>query len=172
MELVREEQSKKIFNDGDTSYTMIDMGSYVGHMYRDWYETPPEVWILMQVDDGQSKVEGLVDSDGQYIRFIADLGSVRRVIQLNNGKVYDDSVVVGIDPFDGTMGPSYIATEKEPYSKDAETVEEYFSHDQEFLWKGTKFEGDIPGNDLFVDMIEKNVEINKLINENKKSKTI
>ena len=80
MELVREENGKKIFVDGDRSYTMIDMGSYVGHMYRDWYEAAPEVWILMQSDDGNSKIESLVDSNGQYIRFVADEGNVRRII--------------------------------------------------------------------------------------------
>lgn len=172
MELVREENGKKIFLDGDRSYTMIDMGSYVGHMYRDWYEAAPEVWILMQSDDGNSKIESLVDSNGEYIRFVADEGNVRRIIQMDGGKVYNDSIVIGADELDGSMGPSYVAKDGDIYSGESEKIEEYLLHQPEFLWDGNPYEGDFPENELFTDFMEKNIELNKMLNQDKKNKTI
>ena len=172
MELISEERGKKIYLDGNKKYTMIDMGPYVGHMSRDWYIETPSVWFLMQVEGKDFSVESLIDSNGEYIRLLAKTGNVTRVLQMNGDKVYSDSIFVGENLSNELMGDNYIAKEGDYYSKDSIKLEKYLLNKPEFFSQGNKYEGKVPDNNLFIDIIEKNIELNKLINSITKSKTI
>ena len=174
MELIKEDLNKKIFKDGDNKiYSMLNMGSYVGHRKREWYASAPEAWRLMFFDekreDGKEcHIEALVDDNGNYMRFLIDLGNVRRAIQLHNELVFNDVIIENGDSLDGAIGDTYVAIDGDIYFGPKVLLEEYLSTTPEFSSGDTVFKGEIPGNDLIAEFLNKNEELKKMLEPNKK----
>lgn len=73
------------------NFTLMDMGTYIGHRYRQWYETAPEIWKAMGIDieskDPSKSIhsEFLVDDKGDLLRaLIIDSNGIKRARQYYN----------------------------------------------------------------------------------------
>ncbi len=176
MELLKEEKGKKFFLEDETKvYCMLDMGAYVGNRFRAWYEEAPEVWRLMFLDEKRQNgeithIEALTDERGNYIRLSVDDGEVKRTIQMDNGLVFNDSIVrVSTDK--DMFGENYTALEGDIYSKNKIPLNEYLSQKQSFHLSGREYTGPATDNNLITNFFIKNDELLKTIEE-KQSKTL
>lgn len=176
MELLKEEKGKKFFlEDENKVYCMLDMGAYVGNRFRAWYEEAPEVWRLMFLDEKRQNdeithIEALTDERGNYIRLSVDDGEVKRTIQMDNGLVFNDSIVKVSNDKD-MFGENYTALEGDIYSKNKIPLNEYLSQKQEFHLSGREYTGHATDNNLITNFFIKNDELLKTIEE-KKAKTL
>lgn len=176
MELLKEEKGKKFFlEDENKVYYMLDMGAYVGNRFRAWYEEAPEVWRLMFLDEKRQNdeithIEALTDERGNYIRLSVDDGEVKRIIQMDNGLVFNDSIVKVSNDKD-MFGENYTALEGDIYSKNKIPLNEYLSQKQEFHLSGREYTGPATDNNLITNFFIKNDELLKTIEE-KKAKTL
>ena len=176
MELLKEEKGKKFFlEDENKVYCMLDMGAYVGNRFRAWYEEAPEVWRLMFLDEKRQNdeithIESLTDERGNYIRLSVDDGEVKRTIQMDNGLVFNDSIVKVSNDKD-MFGENYTALEGDIYSKNKIPLNEYLSQKQEFHLSGREYTGPATDNNLITNFFIKNDELLKTIEE-KKAKTL
>ena len=176
MELLKEEKGKKFFlEDENKVYCMLDMGAYVGNRFRAWYEEAPEVWRLMFLDEKRQNdeithIEALTDERGNYIRLSVDDGEVKRTIQMDNGLVFNDSIVKVSNDKD-MFGENYTALEGDIYSKNKIPLNEYLSQKQEFHLSGREYTDPATDNNLITNFFIKNDELLKTIEE-KKAKTL
>ena len=176
MELLKEEKGKKFFlEDENKVYCMLDMGAYVGNRFRAWYEEAPEVWRLMFLDEKRQNdeithIEALTDERGNYIRLSVYDGEVKRTIQMDNGLVFNDSIVKVSNDKD-MFGENYTALEGDIYSKNKIPLNEYLSQKQEFHLSGREYTGPATDNNLITNFFIKNDELLKTIEE-KKAKTL
>ena len=174
MELVREEKNKKVFVENNKIYYMLNMGSYVGHRNRSWYASKPAFWVLMATDekcnDGEVlHMEALVDNRGDYTRFILQKGDIKRVLQLQYGRVYSDTISDtrnGSDPIG--LGVTYVAMDGDIYSDEQIPLNEYLSYEPEFSLNGEVFDGDIPSNDTIIDFLNRNSQIRTALNTSRR----
>ena len=156
MKLVREEKKKKVFTEDNKIYYVLDMGSYVGHKSRQWYSSKPEIWILMASDeqckDGETlHIEALVDDCGDYMRFIMQKGDIKRVIQLQHGRVYSDTI-------DDSYS-TYLCMDGDIYSPNQVALDEYLSYEPEFSLNDSIYEGEIPSNDSLGEFLHSNEKL-------------
>ena len=106
MKKIFEDKKKIIYKDikenGNFSLlTMLDMGNYVGHQYRDVFDTQKSEWRLMFKDDfdkDNNKIrhtETLVDSLGYYSRIIEkDIqNNIDRIILCQGERMEEDYFV-------------------------------------------------------------------------------
>ncbi len=175
MELLVDNKDKKVFIDDDKYYTMLDMGVYVGYRLRLWYENNPVIWKLMLLDEvsknGQYKhIEALIDDKGDYSRLLVEINNVKRVILINNGCVYSDSIVSNFS-FDGISDDSFYALDEEIYSDKIVPLDKYFGGTQSFYLKGKLYTGEVVNNNLVIDFLNKNNELVEFIESDKKIKT-
>jgi hypothetical protein len=81
MNLKKEDKNKAVYEmqqeDGtNITFTLLNMGEYVGYNSRDWYEEAPECWetMFIDVDSEEPKkkmhCEFLIDSTGSLMRSI------------------------------------------------------------------------------------------------------
>ena len=174
MELVSEDGKKKVYKDGDNKiYSMLDMGSYVGHRTRQWYESAPEVWMLMFYDekreDGQDMhIEALVDDKGNYMRLLIDLGDERRSIQIHNGMVYSDTVSKMSGTHDGLFGDTYVALDGDIYSGSKAPLNDYLVLNPIFYLNDEVYEGELSNNDFILAFLQKNTELKEIIEQKRK----
>ncbi len=127
MELVTEDENRKIFREDGKFYTMINMGSYVGHQRREWWETPQDAWFLMMYDivvnDKKAvRMDALVDSLGTYSRIGVEQNGERQYIFLRNGNVLE---TLNIKAPDSEKIPGY------PYKSNEEMLQEFLQKNQE-----------------------------------------
>ena len=169
MELVREENNEKVFIGDNKVYYMLNMGSYVGHRNRPWYAAKPQIWILMATDekceDGEIfHIEALVDDRGDYTRFIMQKGDIKRVIQLQSGRVYSDTINDTRTVCDSLgLGETYVALDLDIYSIERVRLGEYLESDQQFSLNGENFDGDVPSNESLKEFLSANETLRKTI---------
>ena len=143
MKLVVDEDKKKVYveeGEIDRYYSMIDMGEYIGHSQRDWYETAPSNWFLMFYDekDKTSKTifhaEALVDQYGEYQRLILEEKGYKRVMQLQGDYIMSDIVYDNRnESLDGAwVGKSYISYIHDDNTKPLPRLSTYLLGDKEF----------------------------------------
>ena len=165
MELIRDEKDKKIYADEGTKlYTMINMGEYIGHSSREWYEDAPEAWRLMFYDemlkDGKKKhIEALVDELGDYTRIIVELNGSKRILQLSGNWVVSDSVVTNLSD-DDILGDFYTAVNNDSIQR-RPRLAEHLSTKQTFTRDGETYTGDVVDNGLVLNFLQKNKELVK-----------
>lgn len=99
MELVTENRKRKIFRDEENSkfYTMINMGEYVGHRNRDFWQNPNDAWFLMMYDEIKNDkkiahMDALVDSSGYYSRICLEQNGERKFMFLRNNIITETYV--------------------------------------------------------------------------------
>lgn len=90
MELIDENNERKIYQEDNRIYTMVNMGDYIGHRSREWYQKGDDAWYLMFLDEYQNNdkirhMEALVDYTGRYLRFIIEQGNEKRIVLVGNG---------------------------------------------------------------------------------------
>ena len=158
MELIEDLEKRKLFQEDGTTYTMLDMGSYVGHRNRPWYKHPAPKWYLMAMDDEVENVhvETLVDDKGHYIRFLIDKGPIRRVLLLHYGFVFSDTIVV---PTEEGFGKSYAALDGDAYSGEKYALEEYIASPKPFDLHGEAIPGEIPSLDIVTKYLNANNQL-------------
>ncbi len=165
MEKVLEKNGNITYIDGDKKYTMVNMGEYVGHAQREWYEQAPDAWRLMFYDektlDGILHMEALVDQYGDYSRFIIEQGKEKRVIQVTGDYIEEDGVYLFSE--DGLFPEKeYKALERKFGSEPKESLNEYLEEDKEFVSSdGEKYEGVITSQEIVTEFLEKNKELTK-----------
>lgn len=162
MELVTEDKNKKVYVDGNKTYTMLNMGNYIGYKQRQWYEQSQDIWMLMSYDENNVHIESLIDDLGGYIRFIVSSNGISRVVQLNNGSVYNDSLVWNVTT-DGIAKESYVALDGDIYSNNKFRIDEYLSQKQAFIKDGQPYDDVVTDNTLLINYIQKNIELGELI---------
>lgn len=174
MNLVREDKDKKIFIDGNNKfYSMINMGNYVGHRDREWYDSNPDVWVLMFYDekrtDGKTlHIEALLDDEGNYIRFIIELEGQKRVIQLDNGKVFKDTITEIKDISDWPFGDEFIALDEDIYSRKCVLLDSYLNSNSSFYLGDRVYSGELSNNNLIFEFLRKNDELKEKLGHSKK----
>ena len=154
MKLVVDTKNKKIFVDGNKRYQMIDMGSYVRNVA--WYESAPEVWTLMAFDEREEDgsvfhLEALVDNRGNYIRFILEKGNQKRVILIENGQVYSDTLT--------DNGVTYLGVEEDIYTGNKYPLDEYLNSKVDYMSEGKIFSGKLTSNDTLKHFLSVNNEL-------------
>ena len=91
MKKIIDDKSRKVFlmerQGYKVEFTLLDMGIYVGHKQRAWYETPRQYWETMCIDvisqDPSKSIssEFLIDSYGKFQRLlISDKQGNKRII--------------------------------------------------------------------------------------------
>lgn len=172
MELIKEEANKLVYKDGNKIYTMLNMGNYIGHASREWWEATPEDWRLMFYEEERGNgnnllMEALVDQFGGYMHFWISLGNMKRVICLDGGMVYRDSIVEEISS-DGLLGDSYVALNCDVYSSDRVLLNDYLNVRLPFKLGEQVYEGDLSDNSLIVEFLNKNDELRETMNQGRK----
>ena len=164
MKLLVDNVDKKIVQEEDKYYTLIDMGSYIGHRSRNWWEENPEEWRLMFYEDENGlKIDALVDDSGSYSRIILEQDGVRRILQLQGDFILEDSV------YDEKEGINNIYVSKSIDSK-PELIEDYLNVEHGAYLDGKTFDEEVPSNDKVKSFIEDNDRvIEKIINTKNKS---
>lgn len=164
MEKVSDDKKKVFIEDGKV-YTLVNMGNYVGHKNRQWYEESPDFWKLMFYDADDIHIEALIDDFGDYLRLIADKADVRRILQLNGNKVLSDTVCK-VDS-DSPMGfsDSCVAYHDKYGDSDNPSINEYLTSEPVFKSdNGEEFEEEVPGNTDIIAFIDKNDNLVDVVN--------
>ena len=154
MELIKEEENKLVYKDGNKIYTMLNMGNYIGHASREWWEETPDDWRLMfyeeKREDGKKLfMEALVDQFGSYVHFGISLENKKRVISLKSGMVHSDLIVEKISSY-GLLNESYVALNCDAYSSNRVLLNDYLSVRLPFRLGERVYEGDLSDNSLIV----------------------
>lgn len=137
MNFERMENGNLVFHNGDEDFTFVDMGNYVGHSSRQWYEQSPSCWRLMFYDDNKSEqpvhIEALVDSAGDYSRILVHDGNIKRVLLLN-GNLVDEDIIYEMGS-DSSFLPkkAYISFEDKFMEKPHPDLQSYLSMEHKFL---------------------------------------
>lgn len=180
MNLVLDEKEKKIYKEAgeiDKYYSMLDMGSYVGHQNRNWYDTNPSNWYLMFYDEktkGQQTLfhaEALVDQYGEYTRLILEEKGYKRVMQLQGEFVTSDIVYDNRnESLDGAwVGKSYIGYEHEDQSKPYPRLSAYLLGDKVFKTEDGAVLHENPNDNRITEFLSNNDNLKvELSNANKK----
>ena len=171
MECILEEKTKRIYQDGNKVYTLLDMGAYVGHRSRQWYEKAPECWRLMfydeKTEDGKiCHAEALVDQFGEYTRLIIEHGSTKRVLMFTMGTVHYDAIddTSGVKDLLG-LGKSYYSLNKDIYDSGRPRINDYLNLEHTFISEdGKVFDKSIPSDSEVVDFFAMN---DKLISKSR-----
>jgi len=129
MELVTENEKRKIYRDKENGkfYTMINMGEYVGHVNRDFFQKPSNAWFLMMYDEIKNDkkiahMDALVDSSGYYSRVGLEQNGERKNMFLRNNiitEIYTEKTS------DSEKIPNY------PYKSKEEMLQEFLNKNQE-----------------------------------------
>lgn len=176
MELVLENKNQRVFEEGNKQYTMLNMGDYVGHRQREWYEDAPEAWYLMAMEENGNKpgcyhIESLVDDLGDYLSIIMTKGKTKRFLQLRGSFVLEDSIddtSKGKDVLG--FGKKFIALNKDIYDSDQVRLTDYLFTEPRFVADdGEVFSGEIPSNEDIAEYLETNQILRDTI---KSSKTL
>ena len=164
MKILLDNVDKKIVQDENKYYTLIDMGIYIGHRSREWWEEAPKEWRLMFYEDEDGlKIDALVDDIGDYSRIILEKDDVRRVLQLRGNFVIEDSV------YDEKEGIDNIYISKSIDSKPV-MIDDYLKENHSAYLDGKTFNEEIPSNESVKSFIEDNDRIiDKVINSKNKS---
>lgn len=176
MNQYQEENGNLVFDNETESFTFVDMGNYVGHQSREWYEESPSCWRLMFFDEKKEDfpihIEALVDSAGYYSRIMICQGNSRRIL-LINGNVIDEDMICEFDPEEPLFPKkTYIAFEDQYKEKTHPSLQTYLSHKQQFLsHNGEVYIGDLSSNNYPNHFLMSNMELAKLIDNQDVSKT-
>lgn len=143
MDIEKEENGNLVFHNENESFTFVDMGSYVGHQNRQWYEQSPSCWRLMFYDNNEVHIDALVDSIGDYSKIVINSGNIKRVLLLNRNHIDEDSIYE-MDSEDSILPKkTYIAFEDKYIEKAHPDLQTYLSMEQQFLSKtGEVYTGD------------------------------
>ncbi len=167
MEINKINDTKIAIEDDDgTIYTMINMGDYVGHRSRNWYETPSPYWSLMFVDN-ESKdlhMEALIDDTGNYIDLKIACGIIKRAIAFKYGSVISDLVMYETDEL--IPADAYYKVEIDnriPLNK-------YLGNTHVYKDEDIVFDGVVPNDELIKDFFLKNKEYKEIIEKEELAK--
>ena len=161
MECIFEDNKKRIYQEGNKIYTLVNMGSYVGHRLRQWYETAPDFWKLMFIDEEKHHVEALINDNGDYISLIVEHGNTKRGLSLSNGYVVSDLIEDASKvkrPIQ--LGELYYSVDKDIYDKNLIHMNDYLSMEHTFTSEdGRVFDKPIPSDSEIIDFFDKNEKL-------------
>ena len=166
MECILETEEKTVYKDGNKTYTLINMGGYVGHRAREWYEPAPDFWELMFFDEEKNDeekhhIEALIDDFGRYTRFIIEHGTTKRVLLLSNGFVYSDYINDTSDYKNPLgLGKLYYSLDRGYYDQDCPFLTDYLFSEHTFMSSdGEVFSKRVPGDEEIDDFLDKNIKL-------------
>lgn len=138
MKLWFSDEEKRIYTEDNATYTLLNMGCYVGHRGRDVNETYPACWKLMFVDKDMFHVndihiEALVDETGLYSRLIMKCGWLRRIILFEKNNVIYDVIedTMGIAN-KRILGEVYLSKNND-LNKKSVSISEYLNQEVSFV---------------------------------------
>jgi len=169
------ENGNLVFSNGDEVFTFVDMGNYVGHNSRQWYEQPSSCFRLMFYDDNRGNqpvhIETLVDAVGDYSRIVVSSGNIKRVLLLNGNYVDEDSIYEMDSDNSFLPKNTYISFEDKYMEKPHPDLQSYLSMEHKFLSSTLK----AYNNDNFDNHIKRffnfNRELSKLIDNQESVKS-
>lgn len=163
MELIVNEEKRKIYQQDNKFYTLLDMGNHVGYKSRRLFEEAEAYWVLMHYEDRDNniKIVSLVSEEGLYMRFLMEKNNVRRCIHLHNCSVYSDSInVINNDKKYFDLGTKYTALDKQCYDDNQKPLLQYLNENPIFYSRhGEIFDEDYVTNDVLVEFLLKNKEL-------------
>jgi hypothetical protein len=173
MNYSKDEYGNIIISDGVRKFTFMNMGDYVGHDSREWYEEAPAFYKLMMYDEihdnDKLHVEALVDTLGNYQRILVDTGTERRSLNIRGNSVDSDAVYI----MDDKMFPkeSYISYERDTdLSKPVINIKSYLSEEHTFTNKnGQTYDGPLKNDNIINAFISSDKELLPSVNEYVKS---
>lgn len=134
MKLINSEDNKKTFqlkkDNYNIDFTLIDMGSFVGHRYRSAFASTPHYWETMFVDiknqnDKSKNINSnfLISDSGHLLRFMMVDGNKNKRVRLfypNDYMLSKDDVAIlrgnGISKVDGVWVQDYICKDDDIFS--------------------------------------------------------
>ena len=163
MNFERDNYGNVIVSDENTTYTFIDMASYIGHQNREWYEQgPDEEFRLMfaeEVKDGALlHTEALVDQKGKYMRIMVIGDDAKRVMYLDDDKVRSDTIYQG--ERDGMTPKEVFNAYDENRQEIFPNVVEYLSTPKEFVSENNReYVGKLTNGTTILKFLKANEEL-------------
>lgn len=143
MNLRIDEETLKIYDINDDkkrTYTLMDIGCYVGYRNRDVFDLPTPYWYLMSYDEESLEneklyhAEALCDEQGHISRLIIEENHIRRIICLQNENVISDTLIDDREVSDKLgIGKIYEGYEHYGYNKSFITLSEYLALEKRFV---------------------------------------
>ncbi len=173
MELVCDSFDRKVYEDDDKEYIVMDNGSTIGRAYREWYEEVPEVWMLMKYNDKTNNIhiDAKINEQGEYDSFdIRSNGNYShecyiRTIKLYRGCVYSDCVAK-LNYKDSRLNKYYVAIDIDKYRESKTSILDYLSYEQNFK-NGNEMISMLKTNKSLIDFIQNKDILYELSNESK-----
>lgn len=171
----RMENGNLVFHNGDEDFTFVDMGNYVGHNSRQWYEQSPNCWRLMFYDDNKADqpihIEALVDSTGSYSKILLQSDNIRRVLLLN-GNLVDEDIIYEMGK-DNSFIPkkTYISFEDKYMEKNHPDLQSYLSMNHKFLSNTSEVYNQNNFDNYIKKFFSYNHELSKLIDNQESVKS-
>ena len=167
MNYSKDEYGNVIISDGVRTFTFMNMGDYVGHNNREWYEEGPVFYKLMTYDEihdkGRLHVEALVDTLGNYQRILVDTGSERRSFNTRGNFLVSDAVYL--------PEKAYVSFDHgTDLTQAAPNVNGYLGQEHTFTNEnGETYEGPLKRDDIITAFINADRELLPSVNEFAKS---
>ena len=110
MKLIINDKEKRIYQDDNKIYTLINMGAYVGYKTRDLFKETKDFWKLISYEDKSNKngklcIDTIINDEGHYVRIKMDKGEVSRYICL-----LDENIVISDNLHDKQTNRDVLST--------------------------------------------------------------
>lgn len=145
MQLLSSDDKKRIYKDGNKTYYMVNMGSYVGSRSREFYKPTPSCWRLMRFEEEQTNgevtsINALVDYNGDYISLEIKTKDMCRLINFRGNFISGDKTIVSRNG--ATLNqPSSEYLPKEKFNTTLPQMGQYLSSNQIFTHNEFVYEG-------------------------------
>ena len=177
-EVKTDDQNRIVYTNGTTSFIMLNMGEYVGHTSREYYDDVEPVWKLMGYEhhreDGKIEYgEALIDEYGQYSRMMVDIDNIRRVLYFSGQVVLSDDIFVADEePDEFGISSYYNAFTGSIYLQDRMvSIKDYTARKHEFVNpSGQIYEGIVPDDSSYINFYYMNYLLRQRMEEGKKVK--
>lgn len=158
-EIITDDKNRIVFTDGTTSFVMLNMGDFVGHSNREWYDNVEPVWKLMAYEhcreDGKVEHgEALINEYGDYSRMMIDLDNIRRVLYFNGQIVLSDDIFVADEePDEFGINAVYNAFTGSVYLPDRMvSIKDYVARTHKFVNSaGHIYNGVVPDDSSYIN---------------------
>ena len=163
MNYEKQKNGTVVFYDGDEKYTFVDMGNYIGHQNREWYENGKSNWMLMFYDNQKDDHSKITIESGNFMRFISLYGNT-----------VDEDIIIECEEDDLDLPKeTYIAFEDKYKEKAHPSLEEYLAETPMFVSStGEVYKGNLESNKHIIDFLASNKSLSKEINNDIGSRQI
>lgn len=131
-------EETRVYIDGNATYTIVNIGKYVGRNNDFKNQETPEYWKLMVLekemfDVNDIRIDALIDETGEYVRFVMVCGWLKRTILFDKDNVIYDCVENTLDIAKKNILGSVYKSKNNDFNKKKVSISEYFSQEVTFI---------------------------------------